>query len=86
MATWGDEVERRAAVRGLRLVDVAKRAGLRATQLSQIAELSEITEEMFLRVTRALDMTPEDWNRPEPLRTKTTRELARLLRQNVTTE
>lgn len=64
MATWGDEVEARAAIQGLRLVDVAARMHVEPERLSIAFTLPEITEAFFLRVTAALRMKPEDWDVP----------------------
>jgi transcriptional regulator with XRE-family HTH domain len=66
MATWGAEVEARAAAKGLRLTEVAARMGVLPQQLSEAFTHPEITEAFFLRITAALGMVPEDWDRPLP--------------------
>jgi transcriptional regulator with XRE-family HTH domain len=80
--TWGDDVAARLAARGLRQQDLAADMGVTSGRLSLQFSQATVTEDFFLRVTRALGMQPEDWDTPLP-RAGTTRDRARLRRRNV---
>lgn len=68
MATLALEVEGRAALAGLTLGDVARAMGTTTSALSQTFCRPNITEELFLRLTRALGMRVRDWDTPVPER------------------
>ena len=82
LGTLGDEVERRAARLNLTLGELAERMGIMPQALSELFRVPHISEASFLRLTVALEMVPEDWDRPLP-RSRTPLEKARAWRRAV---
>lgn len=82
ISTLGAEVELRAAVLGLQIGEVAERMGIAAQSLSALFTHASITERMFLQLSAALEMAPEDWGRALP-RSRTPLEKVRAMRRAV---
>lgn len=76
-------MEARAARLGLRLHQVAERMGIGKQHLSELFTDRLLTEPMFLRLCSALEMAPEDWDRPLPP-SRTPLEKVRAMRRAVT--
>jgi len=72
----------RAAALGLTLTEVAQRMGTSKQELNHLFSLPRMPERTFLRLSAALGMQADDWDRPLP-RPGTPLEKVRRMRRNV---